>query len=471
MRSGLVCLAAVLASTPASGQQLKPKFGDIEGIYYTEVSGEREACRQAINNKIALCRQNVGFESNTKDRKYPGCLPLFERQAEVCAAHFRRQESKCNLSGSVRITDFTGFVCEVTKTGVEDGRDEKGAPEVVSVDRRMRVRTPANLRDGPGTQHDKVGLLEAGREVRVTGQVGDWLRIEDPQGGEAFVHGSLLVDADRQEPAPKVALTPTCAGLQKGAKCWKETADKRGCHVWDTHLRVNQSVTWSGTCSGGVASGWGTLVWTMDGKRTEETGALAQGKKQGKWAVRYASGTIMEGPFVDGKHNGRWIIRYANGSVHEGEAVDGKKQGRWVIRLDDGTVWKGPYVDGRMNGRWVGRFPSGGVWEGPYVDGKKHGHWVERGNNGFRSEGPYVDGKRHGQWVSRIPAQGSVFEGAYVDGKEQGVWIKRFDNGNIQEIPYVDGEVHGRWINRYGRGGCDTQLYNHGKYQGTESGC
>ncbi len=193
MRIGRVCLAALLAAAAsmpaASAKELKPKFGNIDGVYYSDVSGNREACRQAIRNKIALCRQNTSFESNTKNRQHAGCLPIFRRQAQSCVVHFRHQMSKCDLSGAARITDFTGFSCEVTRTVVE----EDSGPGISPLDRRMRARTGSNLRAGPGTNHRVVGSLRTGQEVQVTGRAGDWLRIAAPGGGAAFVHGSLLV--------------------------------------------------------------------------------------------------------------------------------------------------------------------------------------------------------------------------------------------------------------------------------------
>ena len=117
--------AALLVPGLASAKELKPKFGDIDGLYYTDVAQDREACRQAVQRKIYLCGQNTNFVSNTLDRKYPGCLPIFRRQAGVCADHFRSEAYKCQGSGSVRIADFTGFACTVTATVVEEG----GEPE------------------------------------------------------------------------------------------------------------------------------------------------------------------------------------------------------------------------------------------------------------------------------------------------------------------------------------------------------
>lgn len=115
----------------AGAAELKPKFGDIDGIYYTDVAGDREACHQAVRNKIVLCRENTSFVSNTENRKYLGCLPIFEKQAMSCVDHFRSEAYKCDGSGSARIDDFTGFSCTVTETILdEDDQVESGqAPE------------------------------------------------------------------------------------------------------------------------------------------------------------------------------------------------------------------------------------------------------------------------------------------------------------------------------------------------------
>ncbi len=114
------CIAASLMPATVAADEMKPKFGDIDGIYYTDVAYDREACRQAVKNKMALCRQNTGFISNTENRKFPGCLPLFREQSQVCADHFRSEAYKCEGSGSARIEDFTGFGCTVTQTVVEE---------------------------------------------------------------------------------------------------------------------------------------------------------------------------------------------------------------------------------------------------------------------------------------------------------------------------------------------------------------
>ena len=328
-------LAAAVSAPAASAKELKPKFGNIDGVYYTDVSQDREACRQAIRNKIALCRQNTNFESNTKNREYAGCLPVFRQQAESCAVHFRRQMSKCDLSGAARITDFTGFSCEVTKTVVEEG-----GPGISPLDERMKARTGSNLRAGPGTDHRVVGSLRAGEEVQVTGRAGDWLRIAASGGGTAFVHGSLLaaIAGQRQAPqdrAPAASPSPKCAEMGKGAECWLELANKPGCYLFAPYYDPSRTATWSGACAGGIAVGQGT-VGRKSSSVSEETGTLVRGKQQGRWVVRSARGDVLEGPYVDGKRQGRWVWRFASGTVSEGSYVDGEPHGRWVFRLPGG---------------------------------------------------------------------------------------------------------------------------------------
>ena len=355
MRIGRVCLAALLlaaaATMPAAeARELKPKFGDIGGVYYSDVSGNREACRQAIKNKIALCRQNTNFESNTKNREYAGCLPIFRRQAQGCVVHFRHQMSKCDLSGAARITDFTGFSCEVTKTVVEDG----GGPGVAPMDERMKARTGSNLRAGPGTNHRVVGSLRTGQEVQVTGRAGDWLRIAAPGGGTAFVHGSLLVAMAerRQAPQPQRGRpaggpSPKCAGMGKGAKCWQAFANRPSCHVLTKSRNPIVEKTWSGTCSGGVAIGRGTIGWTRKGHSAKSTGVIVRGKQQGKWTIRWSNGTVVELYFVDSTAHGRTFWRNGDGSTADGSYDNGKMHGRWVWRYPDGKCLAARFSRGK----------------------------------------------------------------------------------------------------------------------------
>ena len=144
-----------------------------------------------------------------------------------------------------------------------------------------------------------------------------------------FEKKGCYVEAARTclEELRRQALTPKCAGMSEGAECWKQTADKPGCYVWDGHLYPNQTVTWSGACSDGIGVGPGTMVRTREGKNDTNKGTLVRGKYHGRWVLRFASGTVGEGPYVDGKRHGRWVLRFASGNRLEFDYRHGSKDG------------------------------------------------------------------------------------------------------------------------------------------------
>ena len=57
------------------GKRLKPKFGDVDGVFFTDLPGQRDACHATVDRKIATCHENTSFTSNTRNREYAGCLP------------------------------------------------------------------------------------------------------------------------------------------------------------------------------------------------------------------------------------------------------------------------------------------------------------------------------------------------------------------------------------------------------------
>lgn len=155
----------------------------------------------------------------------------------------------------------------------DDGASEAGyRGPVEPVDRVMQAVKRSNLRSGPGTTYGKVGLLDVGDEVRVTGEAGDWLRVEAPGGGEAFIHAPLLAEAadaaaldDDQVFETTNALEPACTSeLPEGSGCWQELTERPGCHIWIPNLAYSVVyTTWSGGCADGKAKGEGLLGKTM----------------------------------------------------------------------------------------------------------------------------------------------------------------------------------------------------------------
>ena len=216
-----------------------------------------------------------------------------------------------------------------------------------------------------------------------------------------FYKEALALLLEIEEKLEELEFSPdrTCAGKEYGSSCWLALNNHPECYVWKSFLKLDETMTWTGACSSGLAEGEGTL-----------TGNYAWGK---------AFTIIFEatGHLQNGRKHGQWIYR-------EQQAKEGNNQ-------PDPSGWR--------------------VSEGPYVLGIKHGQWVERDWRGDRvQKGAYVNGKKHGQWVSRTPWRGSekVEKITYANGVWHGPRIMRWSDGSTEEGSFVNGKMHGRWINR-----------------------
>lgn len=263
---------------------------------------------------------------------------------------------------------------------------------------------------------------------------------------------------------------PACSPEPTESACWMELVSHPACYVWNPNPQPEETATWTGECSAGLAVGPGALTWTTpegsqdyegafrfgrfhgesvvrDSEGWVDEGPYRFGKRHGAWIEKTAEGAVLEGPYVDGEENGHWILKFADAGVEEGPFVDGRRHGHWVLRFASGNIAEGSYADGERNGHWVWTYPDGQVESGPYVGGKQHGYWVIEPPEGGRWEGRYTDGEKNGHWVERF-ANGNVAEGPYSDDKRHGDWTWTFPSGQVESGPYVAGERHGRWVVR-----------------------
>ena len=180
-------------------------------------------------------------------------------------------------------------------------------------ERLMRATKRSNVRSGPGTEHGKVGLLEVGDLVRVTGEDGQWFRIELPEVGTAFVYGPLLEELDGEETS------------EPFGSDWS-FVENQPCQVWNYGYRSLEPFTWSGACVDGRASGEGRL--TISNGRIVYEGTVRNGRMHGYGTTVHSDGNRHEGQFRDGQPNGRGTKHYANGDRYEGEFRAGKRHGR-----------------------------------------------------------------------------------------------------------------------------------------------
>lgn len=68
-----------------------------------------------------------------------------------------------------------------------------GAISSASAEQRMAVSADtANVRIGPGTQHDRLWQMERNTPIMVLGSEGDWYRFEDFEGDRGYIHKDLV---------------------------------------------------------------------------------------------------------------------------------------------------------------------------------------------------------------------------------------------------------------------------------------
>ena len=78
------------------------------------------------------------------------------------------------------------------------------------------------------------------------------------------------------------------------------TATNKPCKIWNPQPQANESVTWSGGCKDGYASGKGVLAWTENGKPDAKfDGIYANGKRNGPGTLIMPDGHRTEGNWAD----------------------------------------------------------------------------------------------------------------------------------------------------------------------------
>ena len=327
----------------ADGRIVRPRHGDIEGVAYADIPAQRAQCLGTIDRKIALCRENTAFISETDNQEHAACLAVFRDQARACVGHFSFERSKCGADGPDS---------DAPQAGEQDAEPALEGPardryRVKPVERLMTVREAANVRTGPGPDYDIVGTVMVGDEVRVTGEVRgrDWVRVVYPRTAEAaFIYAPLL-HAAREAPAPEssAAAVETASPLEPSSPSWS-IAENGPCLVWNYGNKDYEPFTWSGACVDDKASGEGRLVF------------------------RGGDGTY-EGPMQAGKMHGRGVFEWTNGFRYEGELRDGKQHGYGTYVGTSGERYDGEWREGRPHGQGTYVEADGDVYEGAWRDG------------------------------------------------------------------------------------------------------
>lgn len=224
------------------------------------------------------------------------------------------------------------------------------------------------------------------------------------------------------------------------------TADPAtGCTAWNPNPQPGETITWSGACVDGKASGEGTLTYVQNGSPVETVScsAFVEGRCSGKQKITFANGTTNEGETVNGSWQGKLVVTKPNGDRYEWQFVDGKIQKKGVYASADGHRYEGDFDGIKRSGKGVYVWPNGDRYEGDFVDNKRTGKGILTRSNGNRYEGDFVDGNWSGKGVLTW-ADGSRYEGDWLKGDRTGRGTFVWPSGGRYEGDFVEGKFNGK---------------------------
>jgi hypothetical protein len=202
-----------------------------------------------------------------------------------------------------------------------------------------------------------------------------------------------------------VAVLPASPVVAYGGG-WRPTVNK-DCRVWDAMPQPDETVTWSGACLDGKASGRGSEVFRFreHGVSKEERydGEMRGGMLHGRGTLAYDNGDRFDGSFVAGERVGRGTYAHANGDRYDGDFTDDQPTGRGTFTYHNGGRYEGDFVDGKFEGHGTFTFADGGRYEGQFSRGMPNGYGTYQASTGDVVTGNWLNGCfRQGDRVAAV---------------------------------------------------------------------
>ena len=224
-------------------------------------------------------------------------------------------------------------------------------------------------------------------------------------------------------------------------------AHNKPCKMWNPGPKPGNTLTWSGDCVDGKASGWGRQVWLSRIGEIVYEGEFHDGKEHGRGIKTYADESRYEGEWRNGKKHGHGTNTWASGGRYEGDFVDGKRNGHGVLKKANGDRYEGEWRYGKHHGQGTITWRSGNRYEGEWRDGKQTGRGVYTWSDGGRYDGEWRANKRHGRGVMKYAGAGR-YEGEWRDGLPHGHGTYTRSKGRRYEGQWREGcfgRRGGRW--------------------------
>ena len=207
---------------------------------------------------------------------------------------------------------------------------------------------------GRGTRR-AIGRWQALRGEETTGYLdGESAKVLLASGREQESQEAarLRREQDAQERARREAVSRQPIGPK-----WA-IVENQPCQMYNQALKPGDvfTVTWSGACLNGKASGNGRLVWQYNDANGIYEGWIRDGKFNGQGVMTFAVGSRYEGNYRDNEIHGHGIFTWGDGRRYKGQWRGGKPHGQGVMTFADGSRYEGQWRDGcfgERDGRWM----------------------------------------------------------------------------------------------------------------------
>ena len=135
--------------------------------------------------------------------------------------------------------------------------------------------------------------------------------------------------------------------------------------------------------------------------------------------------------------NGNVYQIYKNIKVHIGEINNGKKSGKWTLRYKNGQKREeDTFLNGIQEGLSIKWYLNGKKRvEGTFIKGRPNGLYTEWYKNGEKTvEGTFEKGEENGLSVRWYENGKKKQEGSFKKGSQDGLWYWWYPNGENKKI-------------------------------------
>lgn len=137
--------------------------------------------------------------------------------------------------------------------------------------------------------------------------------------------------------------TPLSAQTSPG---WIADA-KTGCRVFNAQPQPSESISWTGSCNGGLAQGQGIVHWFQNGKPNGTYEGVFSGGKMANGGIEtFPGGRRYQSDFRDNTKTGQGVMIFPDGSRYQGLWLDDKPNGFGTLTMKSGEVYSGAWTNG-----------------------------------------------------------------------------------------------------------------------------